>query len=309
MNIPKRHHYLPQFYLRNFTDNKGLLWVFDRGTNEYRQQHPVNTALQNDYYTFRDKDEQKHAEIEELFSSIEGKAKPVIDKLDRGNIITLEEKEILASFISFQKTRVPDFEKTINELSEKGMKKIVQMNLSSKEGAESFIKKYKKDTGKKIEMEKLIDVARNNEYSIEFQREWSLPMILSIGKELSKYFVNMDWVFLQAPQNSSFITCDSPFSLVPPDNHNSQSLYGFGLTTPGTKKQIPLSPKTCLVMLDYGHKILSKKIDRALIRIINSITARNSDRFVIAKDEALLKRIVEITKVDKWKKTERVQVS
>ena len=310
MNIPKRHHYLPQFYLKNFTNNDGLFWVFDRKNKEYRQQHPVNTALQKDYYTFRDKNGKKHTEIEKLFSSIEGKIKPVINKIDMGNTITSEEKVILSFFISFQKTRVPDFEKSVNELSGKMLTAIIQKS-SSKDDIVSFIKEYKKNTGKKVKMspEDLLDFIQSNEFSIDFEREWSLPMILRLGVEFSQHFVNMNWIFLWAPKNSSFITSDNPFVLVPPSNYDLKSLYGVGLITPGAKKLIPLSQRTCLMITDYGHSISNKEIDSLTVKKINLNIAIRSDRFLIAKDKPLLKKIVEITKVNEWKKKESVRVS
>ncbi len=310
MNNPKRHHYVPQFYLKNFTNSKGLLQIFDREKNEYRQQNPLNTAVQGHYYTFRTEKGKKHTEIEKLFSTIEDKAKLVIDKIDARENIAVEEKESLATFISFQKTRVPDFEKNINKLSEKLFKKNIQKT-SSHETVASFIKEYEKNTDKKLNIspEELFEISQNeNRYSIEFIREWSLTMAIRLGRDSIKYFLDMDWIFLQVPKKASFITSDNPFALVPPSNYDPKSLYGVGLITPGAKKQIPLSQRTCLVMTDHGQNILSREIDRELVRKVNLITAINSDRFLIARDITLLKNIVKITKVNERKKKERVRV-
>ncbi len=67
MSKSQRHHYLPQFYLKNFTDVKGLLWVFDRDAKEYRQQTPKNIAVQRDYYAVKDEQGEKNFKIEEYF--------------------------------------------------------------------------------------------------------------------------------------------------------------------------------------------------------------------------------------------------
>ena len=34
-NPPKKHHYVPVFYQRYFTNDKGLLWVYDRKLKTY----------------------------------------------------------------------------------------------------------------------------------------------------------------------------------------------------------------------------------------------------------------------------------
>jgi len=49
MSKPKRHHYLPQFYLDKFS-RSGSLYIFDRELNEYREQTPTNTAVKSHYY-------------------------------------------------------------------------------------------------------------------------------------------------------------------------------------------------------------------------------------------------------------------
>lgn len=51
MSKPKRHHFLPEFYLNGFT-REGLLCVFDRETGEYRRQAPKNTAVIGHFYAF-----------------------------------------------------------------------------------------------------------------------------------------------------------------------------------------------------------------------------------------------------------------
>jgi len=81
MNKPKRHHYLPQFYLKNFCKN-GFLWVYDRNNNEYRQQTPINTAVKKKYYTTTGPDGRSHNEIETVLANIEGETKHIIEKIN-----------------------------------------------------------------------------------------------------------------------------------------------------------------------------------------------------------------------------------
>src|SRR5689334_7113829 len=33
MEVSERHHYLPQFYMKGFTNDVGKLWVYDKATN------------------------------------------------------------------------------------------------------------------------------------------------------------------------------------------------------------------------------------------------------------------------------------
>ena len=309
MATPKRHHYLPQFYLERFCRD-GLLWVYDREKNEYRQQTPINTALENQHYTAVGPDGQKHTDIEKLLSFIEGKTAPIIEKIDKKEKINPEEKEMLATFISFLKVRVPDFEKTINEANEKMLKKVSQFLFSSEESTAAFIKKFERDTGKAsgILPKDLMEFVQGDHYTVNFQREMYLSMMVEMGQKTIIYLLNMDWLFLQSPDVTSFITSDSPFILIPPKDYNPSGFYGVGMLTYGAKKVIPLSQMTCLVICDRGERIVYGGVSRENVRKINFSVAHDCDRFLIAKDKALLEKMVKVTRIDQWKVEKRVDV-
>src|ERR1700722_2360769 len=105
---PKRHPFLPQFYLSYFTDSKNLLWEFDRETKEYTQKGPRGSGWAKHYYRYKGKDGKMHTDIESgLFNHIETGAKPGIDKIDAGQPISEEEMGMVSLFAAFQHTRVP----------------------------------------------------------------------------------------------------------------------------------------------------------------------------------------------------------
>lgn len=75
---PKRQHFLPRFYLENFSVN-GLVAVYDREQDVVRLQQPVNTGVIGHFYTMEDAEGRKRFELEQFLSEYEGKAKPVIE--------------------------------------------------------------------------------------------------------------------------------------------------------------------------------------------------------------------------------------
>jgi len=311
MNISKRHHYLPQFYLKNFTGKDGLLWIFDRERNEYRQQSIKDTAVQVDYYTLLGQNGRKHVEIENFFASLESITNPVIKKIERRRRISTEEKNVLAAFVSFLKVRVPDFEKTANELGEKMIKQISKIMFSSKETADTLIKKYEKEMGidSGITAEELIELTKKNKYRVKFNRTHSIQTMVNSGLALVPVFLSLKWLFLRAPKNTTYITSDNPFVLLPPKDYQLNIIYGVGILTPGAKKVIPLTANTCLIMGDRGTITKGSIANKIIWRAINFYTAINSDRFLIARDRPLLEKIVKIAKVNDWRKKDRVQVA
>ncbi len=147
MTTPKRHHYLPKFYLEGFCRNN-LLWVFDRDSKEFRQQTPVNTALQKYYYSFENDDGEKTADIEDLLSLVEGHTKPIIDKVNDEKLISDTEKETLSIFIGFLHSRVPSFEEYFNNQHERivrHLSKIIFLIRRNRENAKAIRARDRKE--------------------------------------------------------------------------------------------------------------------------------------------------------------------
>src|ERR1041384_1076630 len=106
MSNPKRHHYLPQFYLEGFTRN-GMLCVFDREKNEYRNQRPKDTAVIRHLYTWTDESGEKHYDLEQMLSLVEGRAKLVIQAIEKGANPSPLQRCHLAWFLALLACRVP----------------------------------------------------------------------------------------------------------------------------------------------------------------------------------------------------------
>jgi len=296
MNEPKRHHYLPQFYLKKFCKN-GLFWVYDRTNNEYRQQTPVNTCVKKKYYTAIGPDGITHNKIESILADIEGKTKHIIEKINRKILIDLEDKCILAIFVAFLHYRVPEFEMEINELTEKFYKRYSKLAIPNEKVAEIIIKQFvNTENRENLSPKELLAFVKNGNYRIKFSREHSLRYMFFLASELPLIFIQMDWQFLYSSKNSSFITSDNPFIVNRPQNYNGP--YGIG--TKGAKKLIPLNSKVCLVMGDKGESLINRQIPSKDVRNINNRIAIECNRFLISKDKSLLEKLVKISKIDKW---------
>jgi len=300
-NNPKRHHYLPKFYLNNFCRSR-FLWVFDRQKNEYRQQTPVNTAVKRRYYAITDSKGIHHNDIENVLSKIEGESKNILEKVEQYCLITLEEKTILSVFVALLYTRVPGFEQLVDDQTEKIIKHLGKFSVPNIEIAKEVIKKFaKKDEQEKISPKELLAFVQNENYDVKFSRSHSLRIMYTLTRQLPLYLVQMDWQFWHVPQKGSFVTSDNPFILTPPEKYRGP----FGLITKGAKKVCPLSQNVCLVMCDYGERIIHMNITRKQARCINSLIAMHSDRFLFGKDKILLESLVKLTKINKWRKNKK----
>lgn len=292
MTTPKRHHYLPQFYLEGFCIGN-LLWVYDRDKKEYRQQTPQNTAVQKYYYSFENDNGERDAEVEGLLSLVETYTKPIIDKINNREAIDGTEKETLSIFIGFLYSRVPRFETHYKDNKERILRHMNKVIFADEKRTEQILRKYERDTGKKIDVsaKELSEFAIDDDrYTIEIHRNESLKMMLNLCTKLPIYFVQMEWLFLFAPRHSSFVTTDDPLVLIPPRDLPDNAPYG--IATRGTQKFVPLSQQVCLAMFDRGDKIKIREGTQEEVRGINLSVTSRCDRFVIGRDEALVKNVV-----------------
>ncbi|MGD8307459.1 MAG: DUF4238 domain-containing protein [Ignavibacteria bacterium] len=305
---PKRHHYLPKFYLKGFTkDDK--LWIYDRQRNEFRAQTPINTAIEKDYYSFIDKNGKKNTSVEKILSDVEGRVIPVITDIKNEKRISNEGKGIMSLFLSFFIYRVPEYEKLSNEIAKTISDLTIKNLIFSKEQAKKFIKKYESDTGKSLNVspEIIYEYAQNAQFEIILDRNTTLKQMLDFSMNNKDWLFNLNWVVLQAPEITSFITSDNPFVLLPPMGFPI-GIRGYGLKTKGVTMIIPLSKEQCITIGAPGNSFSYINIKRKTVRDINLYVASRCDRFVIARDEELLKSIVKKTKINKWKKIKRLNI-
>ncbi len=112
----KKEHYVPQFYLRNFTNEKGSIWVYDRETKKTFSQTPANVCFENDLYETKAEemnpalgDYVLRNYIEDALRDYEGEWSTVLNKILRvcrqnvnrdALICNTEEKRILAQFVA-----------------------------------------------------------------------------------------------------------------------------------------------------------------------------------------------------------------
>ena len=112
----RRNHFVPRMLLRNFTDEDGKLYFFDKRFEERRILKTTLDALYREYdiYVVRDEDGTMDDSAEGRFAEFERKAAPVFDKIItevrdvKNPTLSSSERETLDRYVLFQWARVPD---------------------------------------------------------------------------------------------------------------------------------------------------------------------------------------------------------
>lgn len=111
-NITRRNHYIPQFYLKNWSlDGKTIrtysILVSNANVPYWTQQSIKNTAVWNDFYT-RVVGNEELDDFEHWFDQeFERPAKPIFDKLINDKRLSKEEIRTLSHFVFAQYLRTP----------------------------------------------------------------------------------------------------------------------------------------------------------------------------------------------------------
>jgi hypothetical protein len=298
MSIPKRHHYLPESYLTRFTrkrTDQGELWIYDIKKREFRRQTPRNTGVQGYYNAVENEDGTRDFGIEESFSRIESETATIINKIEAREPIDEKERGDLGLFVAAQMMRGPEFEEDVGKMMEGPLRIAAQMSFATPERARQSLEQFEKDTGKPLgaSAEEMMEYLKRDDYQLKLHRNESLRVMANLVGDTAKRFIRMDWRFFHAPADRTFITTDNPFVVMAPDHWGKMpSWYGFGYGTSGTRKVMPLSDKVCLVMFDPGTAAEHGDLTEAGVREINTHLAVEAYRFVIAREEPLLRSLV-----------------
>ena len=296
MNITRRCHYLPQFYLSNFVNSDKNFYVYYKEDEEDpKVQTPLNTGIERDLYNAINEDGIISDSVEkELLAPVEGAVGPIINQLLSSKSINDSDISDLALFSAFMATRVP---KTIDH-SQKLMETIQTFQLKElaekPEEIDRFLK-YAKENGKDydgITVEKMIDEIKHFEdrYRIEANKKVATGMSLLTTLEVYKLLLEMNWCLCRAPSNSVFITSDCPV-VCKAEVKKGSFIFGGGFGLPNAEITFPISPERCL----YIHRRNAQKyraISESFLKEINKRTAWTAEKFLISnKNNLYIKKL------------------
>jgi hypothetical protein len=294
-NKPVKQHIVPKVYLKNFTDNKNMINVYDIKKDQFRKQPPKTTTIYKDFYTIEKLDDDLESELNGdkyyiehfLNKEIEKDFKTIIEKFKKDDKLNKDDKIYIAKFATFQYLRTPMFKKTFEFNLENAFKKMNELIFSNDDYVKSQLKKIDSDINYE-EVEDIQNMILEGNYNVNFPKEHYLGFMLKFSEKMLNILLNQKWYFLISPSKSGFVTSDHPFAM---EKFNDQpSWTGYGLVN--TEKTIPLTPEICLFIGDYGSRDIKLKIDRKKVRNINLRTIFSANRFVMSNNIGLLRGMI-----------------
>jgi hypothetical protein len=270
LNGPKSHHYIPQFYLRQFIDKKGCFAVFDRETNRYHSnQNPKNWFCINHLYSFRPKGVSLFSLEKAVLDPHDGEAAGAFLKIwSQNSTPTLRDKMTIIHFLLNLFWRIPASDQIFRDLL-------------NKNGLRSRVFGF-------------YDTGRDCYYPEEELEEIRQQMVSDIHTlKISKHLVgnsdesaweaaelSQQWILgKQQLDSEPYIIGDNPFIRLNPELRYDQ-VFGELI--------IPISKNQVLSFLKSKNKVDSTKfVNRVNLAIVHQ------SRFIASPNMAYLQNLID----------------
>lgn len=266
--MPKRHHYVPQFLLRNFSNpysdgEKARIFWYDKQKRLCRHTTIKDIAFKDAFYTYMDNGEIINLE-NDLFSKLDYEASIVLREICKTKSVPQEGIKIhwLLYFLAAQFLRVP--RKRENRI------RMVQ-DIESQLGAEFLNYSFG-----------LIDTENIKKWSLaEFQKKCEY---MESGLHQKKIMV------IDNKSDISFIISDNPVFLLCLDEvYDVNSIPGDIM--------LPLTPHLALCVYSAEHELKINAMRENIVLWNNIYQIQEAERFVFSNDEKFLN---EMSKYDRY---------
>ncbi len=267
----KAQHYIPQFYLKGFTDKQGSLWVSERFKG-IRESKPKREAHRPDYYTHSEQG-RRNETAEDILKQIESSAAPIIRKLASPQYtLTSENASHVIMFVAFLFARVPSWRELLNDVSVQLVWKLLLGMVADKEEFYKKCAKAEKERGASfgINYEELRQAGLNRQFDITQSQPFNLGSMCLSAIDVAKELATMGYQALYAPQGKFFLTSDSPVWTLRADGTGGVTV-GMGFGWSDVEVYCPLNKRTCF-RLKRGIAPMGRTVGEQRVDFINRLT-------------------------------------
>lgn len=253
MTKKKNQHYVPKFYLRNFSNNDKNIGMFILDKDIYRNNASIKSVACSDFLYGED------GIVENLLSNIESKWAYIVRKIINKKINDFSEEDyiLLYSFIVISKSRTQKAANT-NKYYMEYFKDVFEKN-----GIKNFTDNPVETVKDLLKAPNLLEmqIALNNMYLLQ----------------------DLDIVVLENKTRYGFITSDNPVVYYNQFYARRNYNKNYGIVAKGLQIFMPLSPKYMVCL--YDKDVYNVNYDNKYIPIIskneidnlNKLSTMNSD--------------------------------
>lgn len=288
MGAKANHHYVPQFYLRNFADGVGRqarVVFFDEVTRRLGQTLVRNIGSKR-YFNRVEADGHDPDHVENALAELEGEISgPLAEVIASNDFPSAEHFNYIMNLAALLSVRNPRMRGQMERFHQEVVEKTFGLLVSSKEIWEQQTKKMKEDgvaLNEDVTYEDMKRFRDGKNYNIAIDQTHLIGLEFEMVPSVLETLANRNWCFAAAPKGSQYITSDHPVVLRWAEQEkDARFSVGHGLK--GTRVLFPLSSDTLLIGMfeDVPERILHTPEQ---VTSANTLVARNSQRQIYAKN-------------------------
>jgi len=288
----RRHHYVPQFYLRGFSDpatpagHTPFLWVLDKHSGAVARRAPQNLAHAIGFYAANTPQGVDYETLENELSQIESRA-----AFELRRYLSAEEGKRgaiqpgLATFISWLAARVPAFRRAAEEQWSDFLLAAAhgETQIPDDSDFRCMLRERGGGTVLALPLPDALAAIRSEAWSPCFSTsQYAEVMRVQVWYFRFKHFPALAWTFLTAPDGFSFVTSDRPVVWQVPGAALSDN--PGALRHPDVQLTLPLSPRHALLGTPkppppgFGISVAE----------VNQRTIEFAEKFVVGSSASLL---------------------
>jgi hypothetical protein len=288
----KKQHFVPACYLKAWCDTSSpanyepYVWVFPKHGGEAKNKPPEKIFWETDFYTIK-RDGKRDIIIEKSLSQLESQFTTIRQRtLNKKKPLSPKEQSILCYFVAAMYART----KSRRDHIRGQWQQIVDMGEKMAKWAESA-------TPEQLKQMSSISTLKNNKASsltldeVKSIAENPMPSYLTTTiTTVAPVLRKMRFAILYSPEESTFITSDTPCAWVDPDLFKNPRPFGAGgLISPSIEISMPLSPTQYIIFgkrLIFEGLYISIKANDPLVETINRRTWEYTDEFFVANQKS-----------------------
>jgi len=279
---PTKQHYVPEFYLRHFTNNDGRVITYDTLSNSVRESIPKETAVETNFYSIQTDSGVYRDSIEHWLHSVESDAAPLYDRVARGEVLTGQDRADFAIFLASLYVRTPAMVRAAAELAGAMSQHLSNAVFSSRQAFEASMDSFDRSRGLEPnpqERDELFKYYGDKNFTLQVSRKMGLRVLGSADK-IVEIMMDMAWATFSSV-NQHLITSDHPVSVVSP-HETAHPVYGDGgFLNKHVTVSLPLTPAKVLILkwrADQPAGIYP--LDRSTARNLNVQRAFFAERYL-----------------------------
>jgi hypothetical protein len=293
----KRHHFVPQLLLREFSadPDRRALFQLDVSTGQPRKTSVRDAAFKHRLYAMVDEDGVASNVMEGYLALVESHAAPALERLRADPMgLTLADRATISFFLAIQTQRTPGSAARLGRIANGAFRDLAEEFLS---GPGAIAERHRAipngpegESDEQIETlrKETLAAVRSGDVILKDPGGAAFGIGFELAAELAPSIFEFKWTILRS--GGGFVTSDRGFSIFDPSPRHPWSAEGV-LSSPDSQTTVPLSQRSSLVLSPTGMATEVAEVGDREVQLVNLRTYGWADRFVYGSSQDTLQGV------------------